>query len=179
MEKKRPWITFFSQTGTEIVDLTQKLGVDPDILVTNERPETLRKINPRILESYKLVTVPNKPTVGDYEQVLGYYENPIVTLHGWLRVVPEEICTKYTMFNGHPGLITKYPELKGKDPQVRAYEGNYELIGAVLHKVSPGVDEGKIIAEEYVGGGLSLDETFHILRDRSLYMWHNFLEKVL
>lgn len=179
MEKKRPWITFFSQTGTEIVDITQHLEVDPDILVTNERPETLRKINPRILESYKLVTVPNKPTVEDYEQILGYYDNPLVTLHGWLRVVPEKICNKYEIYNGHPGLITEYPELKGKDPQVRAYEGFYPFIGTVLHKVTAGVDEGEIIKEERAFGMLSLDETFRILKDRSLDMWTEFLDDIL
>ena len=90
------------------------------------------------------------------------------------------IRDRYNIYNGHPGLITKYPELKGKDPQVRAFEVKYPVAGAVIHKVVAGVDEGKVIMEEKFNAmDLSLDELFRILRDRSLYMWTDFLKKVL
>ena len=178
--KRRPWVAFFSQTGTEIVDITESLGIDPDIVVTNERPDHLRTINCRITNSQKIVVVPNKPTEEEIQEILSYYDNPIVTLHGWLRIMPPAICEKYTIFNGHPGLITEYPELKGKDPQIRAYEGKYPVAGAVIHKVTAGVDEGKVIAEERFNAfQVELDELFRILRDRSLYMWINLLKKVL
>ena len=171
------WITFFSQTGTEIVDLSNKLGRWPDKIITNQRPERFRKINDELLKR-NIIYLPNKPTVDDYNVVLE--DNALVTLHGWLRVMPPSICDKYLIYNGHPGLITEYPELKGKDPQLRAFEGKYPVAGAVLHKVTAEVDEGKIIAEErFNASNLELDDLFRILRDRSLYMWCNFLKKVL
>ena len=111
---QRPWIAFFSQTGSEIVNISKALEREPDLIVTNERPDHLRKINEGIELCYVL---PNKPTLADYEGVLSAYENPLITLHGWLRIVPEEIASEYEIYNGHPGLITLYPELKGKDPQ--------------------------------------------------------------
>ena len=84
------------------------------------------------------------------------------------------------IYNGHPGLITKYPELKGKDPQVKAHKLGHEVAGAVIHKVVAGVDEGKVIMEERFNAmNLDLDDLFRILRDRSLYMWSNLLKKVL
>ena len=174
------WIAFFSQTGGEIADIAESLQRWPDLIITNQRPSNLRTIDGRILDNVedRLVVLPNKPSVDDYEVVLE--DNALVTLHGWLRIMPKVICEKFAIYNGHPGLITKYPELKGKDPQVRAFEGKYPLAGAVLHKVVPEVDEGKIIAEEYFNNSqLELDELFRILRDRSLYMWTNFLKKVL
>jgi len=174
------WIAFFSQTGGEIADIAESLQRWPDLIVTNERPSKLRTIDGRILDNVedRLVVLPNKPTVDDYETIL--QDNALITLHGWLRIMPKPICEKYLIYNGHPGLITEYPELKGKDPQVRAFEGKYPVAGAVLHKVIPEVDEGKIIAEERFNAfNLSLDELFRILRDRSLYMWINFLKKVL
>ena len=178
--KRRPWVAFFSQTGTEIVDITESLGIDPDIIVTNERPEHLRTINPRITQSQKIVVVPNKPTEEEIDEILRFYDNPIVTLHGWLRIMPPAICKKYTIFNGHPGLITVYPELKGKDPQEKAHKLGHEVAGAVLHKVTAGVDEGPIIMEERFNAfQLSLDDLFRILANRSLYMWTKFLEKSL
>jgi len=171
------WITFFSQTGAEIADLSESIGRWPDLIVTNERPDHLRTIDPRIVE-YGYTEVPNKPTANDLDAIL--QDNAIVTLHGWLRIMPPVICDKYLIYNGHPGLITKYPELKGKDPQVKAHKLGHEVAGAVIHKVTAGVDEGKIIMEEYFNATqLDLDGLFRILRDRSLYMWSNLLKQVL
>ena len=171
------WITFFSQTGAEIVDIAESLGRWPDQIFTNERPENLRTIDPRIIE-YGYTELPNKPVADDYDAVL--QDNAIITLHGWLRIMPKSICEKYLIYNGHPGLITKYPELKGKDPQVKAHKLGHGVAGAVIHKVTAGVDEGRVIMEEYFNASqLDLDELFRILRDRSLYMWTSFLKKVL
>jgi len=183
---KRPWVAFFSQTGSEIADIAESIGRWPDLIVTNSRPPHLRTIDKRIEDRKHdiVITTVNKPTLKDYKALIPF-DNAIVTLHGWLRIMPEEICEKYTIYNGHPGLITWYPELKGKDPQVRAYEGiqegKYEAAGVVLHKVISEVDEGKILAEEYFGvdKNLSLDDLFRILKDRSLYTWIQFLRKIL
>ena len=176
---KRPWLTFFSQTGSEIADLSEKLGRWPSRIVTNERPEHLRTIDPRIVEN-GYITLPNKPTIENYYSVLDYYKDAIVTLHGWLRIFPAELCGQFETYNGHPGLITKYPELKGKDPQVRAFEGKYKTGGSVIHLVTQGVDEGKVISsKEVVLEGLDLDKTFLILRDTSQSLWVDFLKTKL
>ena len=176
---RRPWITFFSQTGAEIADISEAIGRWPDRIITNDRPEHLRTIDTRI-QKQGYFTFNNKPDVEEYMELLEQFPDAIVTLHGWLRVIPGYICERSRIYNGHPGLITEYPELKGKDPQVRAFEGKYPVAGAVLHHVTAGVDEGKIIAEERFNTfGLELDDLFRILRDRSLYMWSEFLKKVL
>ena len=177
----KPWIAFFSQTGSEIANIAESIGRWPDIIITNDRPAHLRTIDERVVKK-GFVTVPNKPTVEELRLYLNQLvpKETIVTLHGWLRIMPKELCEEFNIYNGHPGLITEYPELKGKDPQIRAFEGKYEVAGAVLHKVIPEVDEGKIIAEERFNAyNLSLDDLFRILKDRSLYMWINFLRKVL
>jgi len=63
---------------------------------------------------------------------------------------------------------------------MRAWMGNYEWIGSVLHNVSEGVDEGRIIAQAAVRGeGLDMDGTFHILSKLSHGLWTAFLEKHL
>lgn len=176
---RQKWVVFFSQTGAEIADISETIGRWPDVIITNERPAHLRTIDPRI-EKQGYFTWANKPTEEDYIELLENYPDAIVTLHGWLRVVPAYVCERSKIYNGHPGLITEYPELKGKDPQIRAFEGKYPVAGAVIHKVTAGVDEGKVIMEErFNAWNLELDDLFRILRDRSLYMWCNFLRKVL
>ena len=177
------WIVFFSQTGAEIADISESLGRWPDLLITNKRPDDLRTIDSRILEKGYL-TVKNKPSIIEYNLALSEFDSNecIITLHGWLRVMPPELCEKYTMFNGHPGLITDYPELKGKDPQVRTWkgiqEGKYETAGAVIHRVTAGVDEGRVLSFERFNtfNVESLDDLFNTLRDRSFYMWCNLLK---
>jgi len=179
----KTWIAFFSQTGGEIADIAESLNRWPDRIITNERPENLRNIDPRIVKK-GYFTLSNKPTLEEYEDTLVYFPEALITLHGWLRIMPPSICEKFNIYNGHPGLITEYPELKGKDPQIRAFEGinegKYSIAGAVLHKVTAGVDEGRVIMEERFNTfQVELEDLFRILRDRSLYMWVNFLKKAL
>ena len=175
---QRPWIAFFSQTGSEIIKISKALGREPDLIITNDRPERLRKINEGIELCYMM---PNKPTLGDYENTLSAYDNPLITLHGWLRIVPEEIADQYEIFNGHPGLITLYPDLKGKDPQEKAWKANYKTIGSVIHKVTAGVDEGPVVMERAFNLErlLSLDDTFRILHNISTDLWIKFFKERL
>jgi folate-dependent phosphoribosylglycinamide formyltransferase PurN len=125
--------------------------------------------------------MPNKPTLADYKNILSAYKNPLITLHGWLRIVPEEIANEYEIFNGHPGLITLYPELKGKDPQVKAFEANYKTIGSVIHRVTAGVDEGPVIMERAYQSEklLPLDDIFRILHNISTDLWIKFFKERL
>lgn len=177
---QRPWIAFFSQTGSEIVNISQALGRWPDLIITNKRPERLRKINEKLLER-EIITLPNKPIQGDYFDILQYYPDALITLHGWLRIIPESIANDFEIYNGHPGLITMYPALKGKDPQFKAWEGNYKTIGSVIHKVTAGVDEGPVIMERAFNLErlLSLDDTFRILHNISTDLWIKFLKERL
>ena len=173
----KPWVAFFSQTGSEIVDIIDRLGIHPDIIVTNYRPNDTRDINKK-LPYYSEVS--NKPNYKELDFICGLHENAIITLHGWLRIMPPKICNKYEIYNGHPGLITKYPELKGKDPQMRAWEGNYEFCGSVLHRVTEGVDEGEIISSAtFTKNMLDVNDYFRILRETSLNLWIEFLREKL
>jgi len=172
----REWIAFFSQTGSEIVSLGNALGKMPTEIVYNEKPIYKNDINQNI-DKYTLL--PNRPTVEDYERILSKYDNPLVTLHGWLRIVPPEICSKYEIFNGHPGLIDEYPELKGKDPQEKAYRFGLQEGGSVIHRVTEGVDEGEILYSTKASlKGLDLNGVYSILRETSMVSWMKFFTKV-
>lgn len=175
----RPWIAFFSQSGTELGLLSRVLERAPDCIVTNreELIDTSILLRQLIDDGVKLVQIPAKPTSRDYKNVLKEYENPIVTLHGFLRIIPADICNKYDIYNLHPGLITEYPELKGKDPQRRAFEGNYNVVGCVLHKVSPEVDGGEIIDSyplNIEGYEHTLESLIGELRNMGVVMWRRF-----
>lgn len=176
MNKK--WIACFSQTGSEIVNLSKGLRRWPDTIVTNERPENLRIINPELKD--RVVFVENKPTEEELRLIFSQYNDPLITLHGWLRIMPPDICREYTIVNGHPGLITEYEFLKGKDPQIRAFEMKLPVMGCVLHRVTEGVDEGKVISQERFNAfNITEQEMWETTRDRSESLWRNFLEKTV
>jgi len=100
-------------------------------------------------------------------------------LHGFLRILPPELFQYLTgkIYNGHPGLITYFPELKGKDPQIRAWEGKYDTIGSVVHKVTEGVDEGEVVRFAAISNtAQSLDDMYNLLRGTSLDSWIRFFK---
>ena len=173
------WIAFFSQTGAEIADLSEKIGRWPDRIITNSRPEHIRTIDPRILKR-NFWTLINKPDADNYLDIFQYFPDALITLHGWLRIIPPSVTEGVNIFNGHPGLISKYPDLKGKDPQIKAFKREYEEIGSVIHRVTAGVDEGEVIAEaSIVNDDFTLEETYDNLKEVSLGLWVNFLNNYL
>lgn len=171
---KKKWIAFFSQTGSEIVALSKAIDRKPDLIVTNK-------------ELYQLNLHPELKSLGTimyakHDRLMEYFDNTnlydsqstIITLHGYLRIVSESLCRKFTIYNGHPAAIDIYPELKGKDPQVRTWENKekYKFIGSVVHEVIPAVDEGKVISSVvFTNTASSLDDTFDMLKKSSLSAW--------
>ena len=88
-----------------------------------------------------------------------------------------ELHNRFEIYNGHPGLITQYPELKGKDPQQKAFDLGLESSGCVIHRVTEGVDEGEILRSRKVSiKGLEIGELFHILHSISVSLWVDFLK---
>lgn len=175
------WIAFFSQTGSEIVNLSKELGRVPDLIVTNNDEGGYRGItwHPGIRELGTTIMYAQHDRIVDYFVGDNAYlsKDTLITLHGYLRIIPPRMCNKYEMYNGHPALITLYPELKGKDPQERTWEGSYNTIGSVVHKVTEGVDEGEVISSvAYANRSNSKDELYSKLKQSSLEAWLWFLK---
>ena len=152
MKRDFYWKALFSQSGSEILEISTRIGRFPDAIITNKPLEDLDKINPKLLEQAfnRFIFIPQKPSIEEYKESIRRAD--MVTLHGFLRILPSQVCSQYKIFNGHPGLITKFPELKGKDPQAKVWQLHastpYKLHGHVIHEVIPEVDAGKILAEK-------------------------------
>lgn len=183
----KKWIALFSQTGSEIVDLALHFDRWPDIIVTNNNDaskwhSTIRELYDRELSGLggesriKVVSNVQAKTANFLHSIADL--DSFITLHGWLRIVPENICNIYTIYNGHPGLITDYPELKGKDPQERMFNGgDYTYYGSVVHKVVPEVDSGEIVSEvKRFNTMKTLAEVYKGLKNTSLSAWIDFLQ---
>jgi folate-dependent phosphoribosylglycinamide formyltransferase PurN len=175
------WIAFFSQTGSEIAKLSRILNRIPNLIVTN-RHEHIVDLSPYVKGLKTTIMYGNHDMLMKYldNQTLYTPEDTLITLHGYLRILPPEICNKYEIYNGHPGAITMHPELKGKDPQVRAWEGSYSTVGSVVHRVTPGVDEGEVFSSVFADNtATTLDEMYGILTETSLKSWVQFMKEKL
>lgn len=170
------WIAFCSQTGSEIFNLSKKINLTPAKIITNNYDKLSLQIIQWAKDNNILIhRLPNKPELKDYNEI-GLGENDFISLHGYLRIIPAEICSKFQIYNGHPALITPeyYPELKGKDPQERTWENRskYKSIGVVIHRVISEIDEGEVCLTISTKNSVnSKEELYSVLRNLSLESW--------
>ena len=176
----RPWITFFSQTGSEIYKLSKLLNRVPDKIITNKPFSKSETINFDLFNEYfdQLYFVNTKPTVEEYFNIIP--EGSLVTMHGWLRIMPPEVCEKYEIYNLHPAPLKMYPDLKGFNPQERVYNEKRDFSGNTIHKCITEVDAGEILAENTLFvRGFTLDQIFFETHKKATELWVDFLRKKL
>lgn len=168
----KPWIALFSQTGSELKRLCDHFDVWPTQVITNNFD--VDSWNKNIPEDIVTMMSPSAIHSG-----LRYTKKrSFITLHGYMRIVPGDVCEMHDIFNGHPGAINLYPELKGKDPQEKVWEQKhlYDFIGSVVHKVTAEVDDGEIVSKIFCENTCNTkEELYNQLKETSFRSWKNFL----
>ena len=112
----------------------------------------------------------------------------IVTLNGYMGILPAEVLEYLRsidvgVYNIHPAPIQLYPDLRGKDPQIRMYEGlksgKYVYAGVVIHKVDEGVDTGEIVHWSYRIGdpSMTFEDFLEQMHELGLQLWVEFFTK--
>ena len=182
------WYSLFSHTGSETQSLFESEAVDLPLeaVFTNNmsyRGSLSKFGEPRLywVSSYKDM---NKLLSSDYI----VEANSLITLNGYMGIVPADVLDSLKargckVYNIHPAPIQHYPELRGKDPQERMYEGiqrrEYTYIGVVIHEVDAGVDTGKIVhwVLELADPSMSKDELYERLHSMGLQAWESFFRE--
>lgn len=171
------WIALFSQTGSEIYNIAQRLNRYPDFILTNNQDRD--SWHPGLLDTRSMIIGAHKELMGTIAIMPS--EDALVTLHGYLRILPEAIVERFEVINGHPGDIVKYPELKGKDPQAKAIDLGLPSSGAVLHKAVAEVDAGEILKhqERAIHAGTTTEQLILDLKAIQLDLWCELLRERL
>lgn len=167
------WVAMFSQTGSEIKNLIGSGNGAPDKIVTNNSNDMEWKHN------VDAQFLPHDTI----EALLEVAEPCFITLHGYLRIISADIANRHFVYNGHPGLIDKHPELRGKDPQKKLWTNTlngiiYPTVGSVVHKVTDKVDDpSTIVTRAEVTNTCTLEgELYNVLRYTSLAAWVAFMQ---
>lgn len=177
------WLALFSMSGREICDVSEAIGRYPDMIISDNMagtPPVDRRLYKGCSYSYWLNyrKLSREDKLEMYRDHLSRYD--VITLHGWMNIVPAEICNEFEIYNGHPGLITEFPELRGKDPQQRLWDNidKYPVCGSVVHRVTAEVDCGDVVTfgkTHCMMNCISKKTTYETLRGTSLLAWKEFL----
>lgn len=183
MEVRKDWGVLISQTGSEVIAISKEIGYLPSLVITNN-PKKLSKENEGILRenNVDIRIIAFRPELEDY-LLPDLLEKTLITLHGFLRVIPGAFFNYYKgkIYNGHPALLTKYPELKGFNMQeaIVGKQSEYPTIGSVVHEVIPELDAGRIILGiETSNVAVNTDHAYALLRKTSLESWKHFFKTV-
>lgn len=177
---KKLWVCCFSQTGTEIYNISKMIRREPDVIVTNKPIDKIDTINKNLADEYfeKILFLPKKPEQDEY--ITAFPENSVITLHGYLRIIPPTICDSFEIYNSHPAPLTMYPELKGKDPQRRIYENKLTFGGNTIHRCTAELDSGEIMSEESFNvKGYDENTIIALTHKKASYLWCTFLRGIL
>lgn len=169
------WVALFSQSGKELYRIAENIGTTPDIVLTNNKnSDTWYE------KMYRIPRIGVMKSV-DIHNTLLNMKPCIVTMHGYNRILPSEITKLHQVYNGHPGDIIKYPELKGKDPQEKAFNLKLPSTGTVIHRATEELDGGDIYLFKRVDidSSWSLNELCDNLRSVSIDLWTNFMKDLL
>lgn len=164
----------FSQTGSEITELSNRLERWPDLILTNNKDKKTW---------HKELQFRSDVIKDSHERLVAHIERqanimgvrPFITLHGYLRIMPD---MPYEMLNGHPALCNRYPELKGKDPQELTWNNidQYKFVGSIVHKVTSELDGGEVVKEVVYNNHHHTKEQLYVtLRRASLNAWLHVL----
>lgn len=168
------WIALFSQTGSELNEIKNRLNYEPDYICTNNISDPMPLIEADVKGTHDFLMKQIK-TISELHK----NEPILITLHGYLHIIPKEIIdlSNVEIYNGHPGDIVRYPELIGKDPQKKAFEAKHSTAGTILHRVTEDLDQGPILDREVIQVdpywteyGLTSE-----LKNTSIRMWTRFL----
>lgn len=181
------WYSLFSHTGYETLALSQSEDVclSLEAVITNNA----RYNGPLMYSGYRMHKV---NTFAEVNKLLCrsdvVKDNSLVTLNGYMGIVPADVLRSLKergckVYNIHPAPIQFYPELRGKDPQERMYEGiqnhEYTYIGVVIHEVDEGVDTGKIVhwVLQLADRGMTKDELYERLHELGTQAWESFFRE--
>lgn len=182
------WYSLFSHTGKETEALTHVLW-DEGVRLERAYTDNQRFEGGLNLCGAHVCRVASRSLLNEMLCSRLYFsDESLITLNGYMGIVPADVLRNLKergckVYNIHPAPIQLYPELRGKDPQERMYEGiqkrEYNYIGVVIHEVDEGIDTGRIVhwVLQLADPGMTKDELYERLHEMGTQAWESFFRE--
>lgn len=182
------WYSLFSHTGKETEALTHSLW-DEGVRLATAFTDNLKFQHNLELCGGRVRVVQSRAVLNKMLcSRLYVHDESLITLNGYMGILPADVLQNLSergckVYNIHPAPIQLYPELRGKDPQERMYEGIqkglYKFIGVVIHEVDAGVDTGKIVhwSLQLADPSLTKEELYIRLHEMGTEAWESFFRE--
>lgn len=157
---KQVWINLFSRSGRTAVEVYKALDQKPDFIYTTHKWD-------------------HKNIMGKLRQLNGVDHRCIVTLMGYMYIIPADVCKMHYILNLHQADFDLYPQRKGKDPLERVFQepGPHKCTN-VIHEVIPEVDSGIIINRASFTAN-TLEEAHQMSSDIAVGQWVTILRRLI
>lgn len=164
-KQKVNWIALTSRSGATLARVVDQSFIVPETIVSAKT----RKEHNMTMNWLRDIHQSYKNTNGTL---------PIITLNGYMWIIPEDVCDMFEIYNLHPANLIKTPELVGKDPLERFFEVNKEknsyTLGSTIHRVIKEVDKGSIISTSDFEAS-NLQEAYQKSFDVNVDLWLKFI----
>ena len=181
------WYGLFSHTGKELEALV--LSPDVDLRLSGAITSNVDYDGNLPILGVRLYKLASRADVNwMLTQPHIIQDNSLITLNGYMGILPADVLQDLhsrgcKIYNIHPAPIQLYPDLRGKDPQERMYEGiqehKYGFIGVVIHEVDAGVDTGKLVhwVLEIADPSMTKNELYQRLHVMGTQAWKSFFKE--
>jgi len=133
-----------SGSGSNLLEILKKNHINKNFkvitIISNNNIST--KIKSYLGKFYKGVLVKEHQKSLQKEN---FYNTDIIFSVGYMRVIEKSIIENFDVINLHPSILPNY---KGLMTQKRMLINNEKYYGFTIHRVSPELDDGKIISNK-------------------------------
>ena len=110
--------------------------------------QVLQRAQDKGIESYLIPMVAQRNQWNlELERLIAALRPDLIVSAGFVRILPEQITSRFKIINSHPSLLPLFPGAHGVRDALAA--GARET-GTTIHWVDSGVDTGEIISQERI-----------------------------
>lgn len=151
-------VVFASGNGSTlqaIIDAINNKKLNSNIvLVVSNNPNAfaLERAKKANIPTYVIKNKNFKDIDDELYEVLSHYNINLIVLVGYLRLIGDQLLSKYTIINTHPSLLPKYggKGMHGMHVHTAVIQAKEKQSGVTVHYINNEYDKGNIISQTVV-----------------------------
>ena len=139
-------------TLQSIIDAINSKELDAKInlvISNNKNAYALERAKSNNIDTYLIKNIDVSQANIEIENVLKNYDVDLIVLAGYLKMIGENLTSKYQIINTHPSLLPKFggKGMYGMKVHTAVWENKENFTGPTIHFVNNEYDKGNIITQ--------------------------------